>query len=151
MSGRGVLVLVAAAIAVASAAPPGQAQPPVGIVRPGDESGLSVQELGAQLYAGNCASCHGVDGRGVVPPPRRPGSGAIEGAGPPLRGVGARAADFYLRTGYMPLARVGIQPRRSHVLFDPREIRALVAYVASLGGGPLIPKPRQQEGSLSEG
>jgi ubiquinol-cytochrome c reductase cytochrome c subunit len=151
MSGRGVLVVVTAAIALAIAAPAAQAQPPVGIVRPGDESGLSVQELGAQLYAGNCASCHGVDGRGVVPPPRRPGSGAIEGAGPPLRGVGARAADFYLRTGYMPLGRPGEQPSRSRPSFDGHEIDALVSYIAGLAPGPPIPKVTPGSGDIAQG
>jgi ubiquinol-cytochrome c reductase cytochrome c subunit len=52
-----------------------------------------------------------------------------------LIGVGALAADFYLRTGYMPLPQVGMQPRRSRVLSREHEIQALVAYVASLGQG----------------
>jgi ubiquinol-cytochrome c reductase cytochrome c subunit len=73
------------------------------------------------------------------------------GAGPPLRGVGALAADFYLRTGYMPLHSAFDQPRRSHVLFSDAEIRALVAYVASLGKGPAIPKPHPGRGSLADG
>jgi ubiquinol-cytochrome c reductase cytochrome c subunit len=70
---------------------------------------------------------------------------------PSLAGVGALAADFYLRTGYMPLPHVGMQPRRSRVRFDEAEIRALVAYVASLGPGPAIPKPHPERGSLAEG
>jgi ubiquinol-cytochrome c reductase cytochrome c subunit len=37
------------------------------------------------------------------------------------------------------------------VLFSDAQIRALVAYVASLGKGPAIPKPQPQRGSLSEG
>ena len=60
--------------------------------------------------------------------------------GPRLKGVGALAADFYLRTGYMPLRTPYVQPRRSRVLFSDRELRALVAYVASLGPGPVIPR-----------
>jgi ubiquinol-cytochrome c reductase cytochrome c subunit len=75
--------------------------------------------------------------------------GGWEG-GPPLRGVGARAADFYLRTGYMPLARFDLQPQRSRVLFSERELRALVAYVASLGGPP-VPRPQPERGNLAEG
>jgi ubiquinol-cytochrome c reductase cytochrome c subunit len=70
---------------------------------------------------------------------------------PSLRGVGALAADFYLRTGYMPLQHLGMQPRRSRVLLSEAQIRALVAYVASLGQGPPIPKPEPSRGSLSEG
>jgi ubiquinol-cytochrome c reductase cytochrome c subunit len=65
--------------------------------------------------------------------------------------VGALAADFYLRTGYMPLQSPYVQPRRSRVLFSERDIRALVAYVSSLGRGPAIPDPQPQLGSVSEG
>jgi ubiquinol-cytochrome c reductase cytochrome c subunit len=139
------------AVLVVAMAAPAHAQPPVGIVRPDDDSALSPGELGAQLYAGNCASCHGVDGRGIVPPPRRPGAGRIEGAGPNLRGVGARAADFYLRTGYMPLGKPGEQPSRSPPSFDEREIRALVNYIAHLGPGPPIPKGDLADADIAQG
>jgi len=61
----------------------------------------------------------------------------------------ALAADFYLRTGYMPLATPQTQPRRTRVLFSARELAALVAYVASLGNGPAIPQPRP--GSVAGG
>jgi len=94
---------------------------------------------GAALYAANCASCHGLNGHGVPTP--TPGANGIEGQGPPLRNVGARAADFYLRTGYMPLANAHDQPSRRHVVLTEAEIRALVGYVASLGHGPPIPTP----------
>jgi ubiquinol-cytochrome c reductase cytochrome c subunit len=70
---------------------------------------------------------------------------------PSLHGVGARAADFYLRTGYMPLQHVGLQPRRSRVLFTEAQIAALTAYVASLGGGPPVPQPHPERGNLSQG
>ena len=126
-----------------------QAQPPEGIVRPANPSGLSDQELGAQLYAGNCASCHGISGAGVSP--ARKGAGDITAAGPPLKGAGALAADFYLRTGYMPLHDPREQPWRHRVLFNERELRALTKYVASLGAGPAIPQPVPEQGSVSEG
>ncbi|HSP71945.1 MAG TPA: cytochrome c, partial [Gaiellaceae bacterium] len=77
-------------------------------------------------------------------------SGDLLGMGPSLRGVGARAADFYLRTGYMPLRSADVEPARSRVLFRDREIRALVAYVGSFGGPP-VPKPHPERGSLSRG
>jgi ubiquinol-cytochrome c reductase cytochrome c subunit len=144
-------VLLLAALAAGSSADRARAQPPVGIVRPGDERGLSPRELGAQLYAGNCVSCHGVDGRGVVAGSASRGAGDIAGQGPSLRGVGALAADFYLRTGYMPLGSPDEQPERSRPLLTDREIRALVAYVASLGRGPAIPRPEPAKGSLSDG
>jgi ubiquinol-cytochrome c reductase cytochrome c subunit len=94
---------------------------------------------GNHLYGQYCIACHGANGRG------------IPHLAPSLQGAGALAADFYLRTGYMPLRKTGMQPRRSRVLFDEEEIRALVAYVASLGNGPPIPRPQPERGNLSEG
>ena len=94
---------------------------------------------GKHVYGQHCLSCHGGNGEGVT------------GKAPPLVGVGALAADFYLRTGYMPLQHVGVQPRRSRVLFDEQQIRALVSYVASLGKGPPIPHPQPERGNVSAG
>jgi len=113
--------------------------PPSGIVLPRPSPHTTPHELGLQLYAGNCARCHGSAGSGVP------------NEGPPLAGVGARAADFYLRTGYMPLAQSGEQPHRSRVLFTTRELDALVGYVASLGHGPPVPRPQPQRGSVARG
>jgi len=95
-------------------------------------------QQGKSLFGAHCLSCHG-------------GNGAGTSRAPSLRNVGARAADFYLRTGYMPLPHLGLQPRRSRVLFDESQIRALVAYVASLGNGPAVPKPHPERGNLSAG
>jgi ubiquinol-cytochrome c reductase cytochrome c subunit len=125
-----------------------QAQPQVGIVRPTTEPSVSSRALGAQLYAGNCASCHGISGSGINSP--RPGAG-FPGAGPPLRGVGALAPDFYLRTGYMPLSSIHQEPTPDRVLFTDKEIKSLVGYVASLGGGPGIPHPNPAAGSTGQG
>ncbi len=93
----------------------------------------------AALYNANCVSCHGPRGEGV------------RAAGPRLRGVGARSADLYLRTGYMPLGRVGEQPQRRRVFFSEGQIEALVAYVASFGPGPAVPKPRPERGNVALG
>ena len=110
---------------------------------------------GGHLYGRYCLACHGANGSGVNGGEAGFGPGRNETVqkrlGPPLRGVGALSADFYLRTGYMPLRQVGEQPRRSRVLFDEREIEDLVAYVASLGRGPPVPTPRPERGSLSDG
>ena len=148
MSARLLLGTVLAALAL-----PAQtiAQPPQGIVRPDDEAALSPLQLGEQLYAGNCSSCHGIDGRGVGPQAPQRGAGGIEGLGPSLRNSGALAADFYLRTGYMPLRNVHEQPQRSRPQFSEREIQALVEYIASLGNGPGIPRPDPGAGSLAAG
>jgi ubiquinol-cytochrome c reductase cytochrome c subunit len=115
----------------------------------------SVRE-GKQLFGRYCVSCHGMNGDGITSS-RTIGAGPgraqkqQQGVGPSLRGVGARAADFYLRTGYMPLQRVGQQPRRSTVIFDEQQIRSLILYVASLGGGPPIPQPHPERGDISLG
>jgi ubiquinol-cytochrome c reductase cytochrome c subunit len=126
------------------------AAPPSGppIVSP-PSSGQSQLALGEELFAGNCVTCHGIAGRGVPAPSR--GASSIHGMGPPLKGVGALAADFYLRTGYMPLDSPTDQPQRSRPRFSEPEIKALVAYVASLGAGPAIPRPDPASGSVAEG
>jgi ubiquinol-cytochrome c reductase cytochrome c subunit len=120
----------------------------------GSASADPVQQ-GKRLYGEYCVACHGANGEGVSSSQTGFGPGRHEtvqhGMGPSLQGAGALAADFYLRTGYMPLQEVGTEPRRSTVLFSEGEIRALVAYVASLGHGPAIPRPQPARGSLSEG
>jgi ubiquinol-cytochrome c reductase cytochrome c subunit len=147
---RGRPLFVAAAAFALLAGGIAYAQPPSGIVRPTDERGMSPLELGAQLFAGNCASCHGSDGAGVTSPAQA-GAGDVRGRGPSLRGVGALAADFYLRTGYMPLDNAQQQPTRRRVQLTAPERRALVAYVASLAPGPPIPRPHPERGSVPEG
>ena len=114
-------------------------------------------EQGKHLYGEYCVACHGAGGSGISRRGDRIGGGPGRsqsqepGMGPSLRDVGELAPDFYLRTGYMPLPRVGLQPRRSRVLFSDRQIRALIAYVASLGKGPAIPRPHPERGSVSRG
>lgn len=130
--------LVAGAV-VLTAAGLASAQPRSGIVRPTSEPSAPSVKLGAELYAGNCATCHGIAGEGVSSP--RPGAGNLSGQGPPLRGVGAMAPDFYLRLGLMPLSNPRVEPEQDRVLFSDTEIRSLVAYVAGLGLGPAIPHP----------
>jgi ubiquinol-cytochrome c reductase cytochrome c subunit len=125
------------------------AQPQSGIVRPTYEPPAPTLRLGAQLYAGNCSSCHGIAGVGIAR--ARPGAGDIAGAGPPLIGVGARAADLYLRTGFMPLRNIHAEPSNERVLFSNKEIQSLIKYVASLGAGPGIPHPEPAKGSLATG
>jgi ubiquinol-cytochrome c reductase cytochrome c subunit len=127
--GAAVAALVAAASAVAA--------------RPGPV------ERGEQLYGRYCITCHGPGGAGVSSP--RPGSQGQLGLGPPLRDTGELGADFYLRTGYMPLESPYDVPGRRRPLFSEDQIDALVAYVASLGRGPPVPRPHPNRGSLSEG
>ncbi|HWD70032.1 MAG TPA: c-type cytochrome [Solirubrobacteraceae bacterium] len=128
---------------------PAAAQPPAGIVRPDSEPNKPTLELGSELFAANCSTCHGIAGRGITH--ARPGAGDLYGLGPPLRHVGARAADFYLRTGLMPLDNPHHEPSNDRVLFSGNEIRSLDRYVASLGGGPGIPDPHPRRGNISAG
>jgi ubiquinol-cytochrome c reductase cytochrome c subunit len=142
-------LLVFAAVAL-MCAPAGNADPPSpGITHVSVPPGTSPLEWGAQLFGANCVTCHGPGGKGIFSAVR--GAGDQTGLGPSLRDVGALAADFYLRTGYMPLDDPHSQPRRSRVLFSNPEVGALVAYVASLGSGPGIPTPRPERGKLPEG
>jgi ubiquinol-cytochrome c reductase cytochrome c subunit len=111
---------------------------------------------GKELFGRYCASCHGPDGKGSSGGLRYGGSQARNqtvqvGRGPSLVGVGELAADFYLRTGYMPLKANGVQPRRSRLLLSEPQIRALIRYVGSLGGGPRIVHPHPERGDVSEG
>lgn len=94
---------------------------------------------GKQLFEEGCSSCHGFDGEGV------------QGQGPPLQGAGEAAADFYLRTGRMPLDQVGEEPVRGKSRYSEGQIRALDAYVGSLGQGPGIPTVEPAQGSVSKG
>ena len=97
------------------------------------------RELGAQLYAAHCSSCHGVAGTGV------------DERGPTLEVEGTAATDFALRTGRMPLAAPEMQATSGPVRFSEEEILALVAYVDTLGDGPAIPDVDPSLGDLSNG
>jgi ubiquinol-cytochrome c reductase cytochrome c subunit len=150
---KAALVICVLAIAAGSA---GAAPPPPGILTdagssPAGGAGTGLAAEGYALYGANCATCHGSRGGGMNASPAARGSGGIPSLGPRLRGVGARGADFYLRTGYMPLSSPDDQPRRSQVFFSERQLRALIAYVASLGPGPPVPKPHPERGNVSEG
>jgi quinol---cytochrome-c reductase cytochrome c subunit len=132
---RRVLVVLAVgcgAMAAWSAAAESQAPPPV---RP-DVGALIAR--GRVLFAQGCASCHGEDLRG------RPEMG------PPLRGAGAAAADFYLSTGRMPLADPTDEPERAQPAYPRADIDALVAFVGSFGG-PGIPRVDPGRGNLARG
>jgi ubiquinol-cytochrome c reductase cytochrome c subunit len=93
---------------------------------------------GEQLYLTACVSCHGVGGRGSA-------------TYPSLIGAGAASANFYLRTGRMPMMFPAPQAPQKPVAYTDEQIIQLVAYVASLGDGPPIPDVRPDEGNLAEG
>jgi ubiquinol-cytochrome c reductase cytochrome c subunit len=99
----------------------------------------SAAELGRELFVAQCASCHGVDGRGV------------EDRGPTLYDEGEAAVDFVLRTGRMPMAQPNMQAKRGPVRYSDTEIRALVAYAGAFGDGPAIPDVDPAAGDLAIG
>lgn len=144
---RAVLAFAALALVCVSSS---SADPPrSGITHVKVPPGTSDVDWGAQLFGANCVSCHGAGGKGIFVPVK--GAGDQTGLGPSLRGVGALAADLYLRTGLMPLDDPYSQPRRGRVLFSRRELAALVAYVSSLGSGPAVPTPHPERGRLADG
>jgi len=93
-------------------------------------------ETGRQLFLVGCASCHGKYGEGIT----TKNGGQY---GPPLVGVGAAAVDFQVGTGRMPMTQPGMQAPAKPQVYNEDEIRALAAYVASLGPGPAIPSEEQ--------
>ncbi|MDQ3952965.1 MAG: c-type cytochrome [Actinomycetota bacterium] len=117
----------AAAVAVAAIALPGPAR-----------SRPVLFPAGKSLYVEACASCHGSDGAGTAD-------------GPDLRDAGAAGADFYLRTGRMPLASANDQAVRKEPVLSDEEIEQIVAYVATLGTGPEIPEVSHEAASLQDG
>jgi ubiquinol-cytochrome c reductase cytochrome c subunit len=104
---------------------------------------------GRNLYFSACAQCHGPD-LGGVDREARVGAGDTRVLGPPLRGVGAGAADFYLRTGYMPLRDPYEQPTRTHPAYSERDLRALVAFIGSFGG-ERVPRVHPERGETGLG
>ena len=93
---------------------------------------------GKVLFERGCSSCHGADLRG------------IPGRGPNLRGVGEASADFYIRTGRMPLRDPQQQPLRTQSPYTKAQQDALIAYVGSFGG-PGIPAADPARGDLADG
>jgi ubiquinol-cytochrome c reductase cytochrome c subunit len=82
---------------------------------------------GQRLFSVSCITCHGVNLEG------------IQGRGPALIGVGSAAVYFQVSTGRMPLAQQGVEAARKTPRFTDKQVRALAAYVQSVGGGPQYP------------
>lgn len=133
------LALLLGGFAAAGFARPPSRASDIDPTRAGSISDARLEREGRRLFEEGCSSCHGFDGKGV------------RGQGPSLAGAGEAAADFYLRTGRMPLDQVGEQPLRAEPRYAESQIHALVTYVGSLGPGPAIPEVRPERGSPSEG
>lgn len=126
-------VVASGALAVVLLASPHESD---GAAPPAREASV---EFGADLFAVQCAGCHGSDGAGV------------EGRGPSLLVEGEAAADFVLRTGRMPLADPDAQARRGPVRYTEEEIQSLVMFVGSIGDGPDTPIIDIANGDLANG
>jgi cytochrome c oxidase cbb3-type subunit 3 len=85
---------------------------------------------GAQLFATNCASCHGVDGKGL----RQFGAPNL------TDNIWLYGGDPATITQTVRLSRQGVMPRWNDKL-DRATIKMLAAYVHSLGGGEAVPAP----------
>lgn len=92
------------------------------------------------IFLGDCATCHGADGRGS---PR----------GPTILTSGRAGVDFYLSTGRMPLDKPTEAVERHQPKYDPPTIRALVDYIAALPGftGPDIPVVDIRDANVAQG
>jgi ubiquinol-cytochrome c reductase cytochrome c subunit len=99
---------------------------------------------GRELFLTGCSSCHGIDGKGAEAP-----DGSERG--PSLEHAGAASAYYMLTTGRMPLANSEDRPVRKDPAYGPADIRALIAYVATLGDGPPIPHVDIAAGDLPVG
>jgi ubiquinol-cytochrome c reductase cytochrome c subunit len=86
---------------------------------------------GRAIFLEECASCHGQFGQGTP------------GVAPDLIGVGSAAVDFQTSTGRMPAKAPGAENDRKTPELNPQQIKAVAAYIASLGGGPAIPTAAQ--------
>lgn len=144
LSRRPALVATAVALAVTAI---------VLVVRGGTEASAQQREAsvrqglvdrGRQLFLPGCSSCHGLHGEGV----RKPDGSA---RGPSLKNSGEASAYYYLHTGRMPLANSEDAPKRGEPSYNDADMRALVAYVGSLGNGPKVPDVVVGEGDLAAG
>jgi cytochrome c oxidase cbb3-type subunit 3 len=96
----------------------------------GLEKASAKSATGATVFAANCASCHGVDGKGLR-----------EFGAPNLTdGIWLYGGDKTSLTTTVNKARYGVMPRWDNRL-DPVTIKMLSAYVHSLGGGEASPAP----------
>lgn len=94
----------------------------------GLEKASAKSAAGATVFATNCASCHGADGKGMR-----------EFGAPNLAdGIWLYGGDKASLTTTVNKARYGVMPRWDNRL-DPVTIKMLSAYVHSLGGGETSP------------
>ena len=116
---------------------------------PGPGVAVGDRVTGAELFARDCAVCHGPQGGGTS-------------QGRDITDVGTAGIDFMLRTGRMPIPHPDAEIRRdvarrvngTPVEYDEQEIADIVAFTEQWISGPRIPPlPALEQGarSLAEG
>jgi ubiquinol-cytochrome c reductase cytochrome c subunit len=128
-AGYAVVLLMLVAIGMAYAAVTGSGSP-ASASGPTAADQRQIAE-GQNLFARNCASCHGLEAQG------------IPNIAPSLIGVGAAAVDFQVSTGRMPAKGPAAENGRKPVTLNASQAHAIAAYIASLAGGPAIPAPAE--------
>ena len=102
----------------------------------GQRPASPLTQKGAQVFANNCAVCHGPQGKG----------GRQVGAPNLTDGIWLYGGDTATLTETVLKARQGVMPRWGHKL-DAATVTMLAAYVHSLGGGEASPAPQEAKPS----
>jgi ubiquinol-cytochrome c reductase cytochrome c subunit len=90
-------------------------------------------------YLGDCATCHGSEGRGT-------------NRGPSIVGVGRASVDYMLSSGRMPIDDPNEGLHRRKPAYGPAMRRALIDYVATFGTGGLdIPVVQRRAADVAFG
>jgi quinol---cytochrome-c reductase cytochrome c subunit len=132
---EGLLLLCAVVVAVGVAVTHRSA--PVPVAAAAAPSAAASSSLGHTVYLRDCAWCHGTDGGG-------------SGRAPSLKTDGPADADFWLRTGRMPLTSADAKVKPGPPAYDPKTLDALVSYVGSLGTGEQIPRIAPGDKAIGE-
>lgn len=99
----------------------------------GSEAASASSRRGAEIYANNCAVCHGPQGHGD----------RAQGAPNLTDAIWLYGGDRATMVESVTNSRQGVMPRWGHIL-DPVTIRMLAAYVHSLGGGEDYAAPTEE-------
>ena len=112
-----------------------------GVASAGSDTTYTADQVlaGKTLFQATCASCHGLDGQGIV------------NQAPSIIGAGAAACDFQVSTGRMPLKVQAAQADRGPAAYSAEQIEQIDAYCASLAPGTAIPVVDTSEGDVANG
>lgn len=147
-----ILLVVLSAAALAACAKATQSSSEAGeVARPSNQGGpgqavslTGDAAKGADIFAANCASCHGDQGKGGVE-----NTGSVDGTVPPLNPIDESLInsdtkayvtnlDLFVEHGSTPEAKEGSTPDKSMPAFGdqktlaPQDIANVIAYVISL-------------------